>query len=124
MSLYSTKLDQLYRFIAEKIILSRNLYHFIGGKNFGQKIVSLYSIFFSKIVYLYCFKRYIFEYRCPSLEGSNYPVLGSPISVGGRGECPNKIPAGQSGPGFSLLALSVFSSSLYLWFLLNKVQPA
>jgi hypothetical protein len=33
----------------------------------AKKIVSLYSIFFSKIVYLYRFKRYIFENRCPSL---------------------------------------------------------
>jgi hypothetical protein len=57
----------LYRFIAGKILLSRNLYRFIGDKNFGQKIVSLYSIFFSKILYLYRFKRYIFEYRCPPL---------------------------------------------------------
>jgi hypothetical protein len=32
-----------------------------------KKIVSLYPIFFSKIVYLYRFKRYIFEYRCPTL---------------------------------------------------------
>jgi hypothetical protein len=31
MSLYSTKLDQLYRFIAGKIILSRNLCRFIKG---------------------------------------------------------------------------------------------
>jgi hypothetical protein len=36
----------------------------------ANKIVSLYSIFFSKIVYLYRFKRYIFEYRCPTLQGS------------------------------------------------------
>ncbi len=95
MSLYSTKLDQLYRFIAGKNILSRNLCHFIKGihkfgpmlslhrcrkifvwffsigslvtKILANKIVSLYSIFFSKIVYLYRFKRYIFEYRCPPL---------------------------------------------------------
>jgi hypothetical protein len=33
-----------------------------------KKIVSLYPIFFSKIVYLYRFKRYIFEYRCPTLH--------------------------------------------------------
>jgi hypothetical protein len=32
-----------------------------------NKIVSLYLIFFSKIVYRYCFNRYIFEYRCPPL---------------------------------------------------------
>jgi hypothetical protein len=36
----------------------------------ANKIVSLYSIFFSKIVYLYRFKRYIFEYRCPLLSRS------------------------------------------------------
>ena len=79
-----TKLDQLYRFIPGKIILSRNLCRFIKGihkfgsilslhgsrkifvwfsiassvtKKLANKIVSLYSIFFSKIVYLYCFKR-------------------------------------------------------------------
>ncbi len=37
-------------------------------KILANKIVSLYSIFFSKIVYLYRFKRYIFEYRCPPLD--------------------------------------------------------
>jgi hypothetical protein len=101
MSLYSTKLDQLYRFIAGKNILFRNLCRFIKGihklgpilslhrcrkifvwifsivssvtKILANKIESLYSIFFSKIVYLYRFKRYIFEYRCP-------PLLGSPSS--------------------------------------------
>jgi len=95
MSLYSTKLDQLYRFIAGKNILSRNLCRFIKGihklgpilslhrcrkilvwifsiassvtKILANKIESLYSIFFSKIVYLYRFKRYIYEYRCPTL---------------------------------------------------------
>jgi hypothetical protein len=36
-------------------------------KILAKKIVSLYTIFFSKIAYLYRFKRYIFEYRCPSL---------------------------------------------------------
>jgi hypothetical protein len=36
-------------------------------KILANKIVSLYTIFFSKIVYLYRFKRYIFEYRCPPL---------------------------------------------------------
>jgi hypothetical protein len=36
-------------------------------KILANKIVSLYSIFFSKIWYLYRFKRYIFEYRCPPL---------------------------------------------------------
>jgi hypothetical protein len=70
---------QEYRFIAQ------NLTNFIASsvqENFclvfsiassvtkilANKIVSLYSIFFSKIVYLYRFKRYIFEYRCPTLE--------------------------------------------------------
>jgi hypothetical protein len=37
-------------------------------KILANKIVSLYSIFFSKIVYLYRFKRYIFEYRCQPLR--------------------------------------------------------
>jgi hypothetical protein len=37
-------------------------------KILANKIVSLYSIFFSKIWYLYRFKRYIFEYRCPPLD--------------------------------------------------------
>jgi hypothetical protein len=36
-------------------------------KTLPFKIVSLYSIFFSKIVYQDRFNRYIFEYRCPSL---------------------------------------------------------
>jgi hypothetical protein len=36
-------------------------------KNLPYKIVSLYSIFFSKIVCQYRFNRSIFEYRCPSL---------------------------------------------------------
>ncbi len=34
-------------------------------KILAKKIVSLYTIL--KIVYLYRFKRYIFEYRCPPL---------------------------------------------------------
>jgi hypothetical protein len=37
-------------------------------KILANKIVSLYSIFFSKIWYLYRFERYIFEYRCPPLK--------------------------------------------------------
>jgi hypothetical protein len=82
----------LYRFIARKICLYRQEYRFIAQnltnfiassvqENFclvfsiaslvtkilANKIVSLYPIFFSKIVYLYRFKRYIFEYRCPLL---------------------------------------------------------
>jgi hypothetical protein len=85
-------LNRLYRFIARKICLYRQEYRFIAQnltnfiassvqENFclvfsiassvtkilANKIVSLYSIFFSKIVYLYRFKRYIFEYRCPPL---------------------------------------------------------
>jgi hypothetical protein len=49
MSLYGTKLDQLYRFIAGKIILSRNLYRFSGDKNFGQKNCIALIDFFLKI---------------------------------------------------------------------------
>ncbi len=89
-------LNRLYRFIARKICLYRqkcrfivqNLTNFIASsvqENFclvfliassvtkilENKIVSLYSIFFSKIVYLYRFKRYIFEYRCPPLGKNN-----------------------------------------------------
>jgi hypothetical protein len=85
-------LNRLCRFIARKICLYRqkcrfiaqNLTNFIASsvqencclvfpiassvtKILANKIVSLYSIFFSKIVYLYRFKRYIFEYRCPTL---------------------------------------------------------
>jgi hypothetical protein len=44
-------------------------------KTFPFKIVSLYSIFFSKIVYQYRFNRYIFEYRCPSLAICAWPWL-------------------------------------------------
>jgi hypothetical protein len=44
-----------------------------------KKIVSLYPIFFSKIVYLYRFKQYIFEYRCPTLlPGSKTGEDGMP----------------------------------------------
>ncbi len=44
------------------------------------KIESLYSIFFSKIVHLYRFKRYIFEYRCPPLRlNHDYSTLRSQI---------------------------------------------
>jgi len=70
---------QEYRFIAQ------NLTNFIASsvqENFclvfsiassvtkilANKIVSLYSIFFSKIVYLYRYKRYIFAFRCPTLD--------------------------------------------------------
>ncbi len=86
-------LNRLYHFIARKICLYRQKCHFIAqnltnfiassvqencclvfsiassvAKILANKIVSLYSIFFSKIVYLYRFKRYIFEYRCPPLH--------------------------------------------------------
>jgi hypothetical protein len=44
-------------------------------KTLPFKIVSLYSIFFSKIVYQYRFNRYIFEYRCPSLD-AGYALFG------------------------------------------------
>jgi hypothetical protein len=51
MSLYSTKLDQLYRFIAGKIILSRNFfYRFIGDKTFGQQnCIALFDFFSRKL---------------------------------------------------------------------------
>jgi hypothetical protein len=39
-------------------------------KTLPFKIVSLYSIFFSKIVCQYRFNRYTFDYRCPSLPVS------------------------------------------------------
>ncbi len=52
-------------------------------KILAKKIVSLYAIFFSKIVYLYRFKRYIFEYRCPPLVNSRtvHKVPLFPISL-------------------------------------------
>jgi hypothetical protein len=84
-----------YRFISEGKLFFGFFYRFIGaGKLFSffsiassvqenflsvfsiassvkkilpNKIVMLYSIFFSKIVFWYRFNRYIFEYRCPSL---------------------------------------------------------
>ncbi len=68
-----------------KLLYLGILYRFIGAGNFfpvfsiassvkkilPNKIVSLYSIFFSKIVYQYRFNRYIFEYRCPPMSISN-----------------------------------------------------
>jgi hypothetical protein len=81
----------LYRFIAGKNILSRNLCHFIGAgklfsgffyrfigeKNFGQKnCIVLFDFFFSKIVYRYRCYRYIFKYRCP-------PMVKVSVCVGG-----------------------------------------
>jgi hypothetical protein len=56
-----------YRFIGAGKLFFGFFYRFIGEKNFAFKIVSLYSIFFSKIVYQYRFNRYLFENRCPSL---------------------------------------------------------
>jgi hypothetical protein len=64
-----------------KLLYLGILYRFIGAGNFfsvfsiassvkkmlPNKIVSLYLIFFSKIVYQYRFNRYIFEYRCPPM---------------------------------------------------------
>ncbi len=41
-------------------------------KILANKIVALYLIFFSKIVNLYCFNRYIFEYRCPPLPARHW----------------------------------------------------
>jgi len=67
MSLYCTKLTN---FIASSVQENFYLVFSIASsvtKIFANKIVSLYSIFFSKIVYLYRFKWYIFEYRCPPL---------------------------------------------------------
>ncbi len=67
MSLYSTKFDQFYRFIGAGKLLSGFFYRFISDKNFGEpNCIALFD-FFSKIVYLYRFKQYIFEYRCPPL---------------------------------------------------------
>jgi hypothetical protein len=83
MSLYSTKFDQFYRFIGAGKFLFSFLDRFIGEKILVNKIVSLYSIFFSKIVFLYRFKRYIFEYRCPPLVKPH--VQYTPLPVGGGG---------------------------------------
>ncbi len=56
-----------YRFIGAGKLFFGFFYRFIGKKTLPYKIVSLYSIFFLKIVCQYRFNRYIFEYRCPSL---------------------------------------------------------
>jgi hypothetical protein len=67
MLLYSTTFDQFYRFIgAGKLLFGFSIASSVT-KILANIIVSLYSIFFSKIVYLYRFKRYIFENRCPPL---------------------------------------------------------
>jgi hypothetical protein len=50
-------------------------------KILAKKIVSLYTIFFSKIAYLYRFKRYIFEYRCPSLPIRDILTIGFSCSA-------------------------------------------
>ncbi len=52
--------------VQEKFFLAFSIASLVK-KNFLNKIVLLYSIFFSKIVFRYRFNRYIFEYRCPSL---------------------------------------------------------
>jgi hypothetical protein len=70
-----------YRVIGAGKLVFGFFYRFIGAgklylvfsiassekKILPNKIVSLYLIFISKIVYRYCFNRYIFEYRCPPL---------------------------------------------------------
>jgi hypothetical protein len=82
MSLYSTKFDQFYRFIGAGKFLFGFFYRFIGDKNFGeQNCIALFD-FFSKIVYLYRFKRYIFEYRCPPLHVSDTVWLNRCFPVG------------------------------------------
>jgi hypothetical protein len=71
-----------YRFIGAGKLVFGFFYRFIGAGKLGvfygfisekeilpNKIVSLYLIFFSIIVYRYRFNRYIFEYRCPPLYG-------------------------------------------------------
>jgi hypothetical protein len=93
----------LYRFIAGKNILSRNLCRFIKGIHKLEPILSLHRrrkifvvlfsiallvkkiyptklyrfipFFSSKIVYRYCFNRYIFEYRCPPMETDHHATL-------------------------------------------------
>ncbi len=68
MSLYSTKFYQFYRFIGAGKFLFGFFYRFISDKNFGEQNCIAFFDFFSKIVYLYRFKRYIFEYHCPPLS--------------------------------------------------------
>ena len=58
MSLYRTKLEQFYRLIgAGKFLFGFSIASSVT-KILANKIVSLYSIFFSKIVYLKRFKQY------------------------------------------------------------------
>ncbi len=50
-SLYSTKLDQLYRFIAAGKFLFGFFYRFIGDKNFGeQNCIALFAFFLKNLV--------------------------------------------------------------------------
>ncbi len=62
----------LYRFsVQENFCLAFSIASSVK-KILANKIVSLYSIFFSKILYLYRFNQYIFEYRCPPLFSSQF----------------------------------------------------
>jgi hypothetical protein len=50
MSLYSTKLDRLYRFIGAGKFLFGFFYHFIGDKNFGlQNCIAFFGFFSQKL---------------------------------------------------------------------------
>ena len=66
-----TNLGRFYRFIGAGYFCLVFSIASSVTKILANKIVSLYVIFFSKIVYLYRFKRYIFEYRCPPLVTDN-----------------------------------------------------
>ncbi len=77
-------LEILYRFIgAGKIFFSVFSIASSVTKILANKFVSLYSIFFLKIVHWYRFNRYIFEYRCPpmgmttSCSGTRLTTVGS-----------------------------------------------
>jgi hypothetical protein len=51
MSLYSTKLDQVYRFIGAGKFLFGFFYRFIGDKNFGQQTcIALFDFFLKNCV--------------------------------------------------------------------------
>jgi hypothetical protein len=58
---------RFYHFIGAGKFLFGFFYRFIGDKNFGQQNCIALLDFFSKIVYLYHLKQYIFHYRCPPL---------------------------------------------------------
>jgi hypothetical protein len=63
----SHKIGPILSLIGAGKFLFGFFYRFIGDKNFGeQNCITLFD-FFLKNVYLYRFKRYIFEYRCPPL---------------------------------------------------------